>query len=291
MICLSLTELPSVFAIFHRPLVPINHGSESSFEVAQLPNLSFLFSCGRWPSHRRPNTAPQSSWWLYSQAFLVRRRFATVICVAISSSNHDIAISQLEECLSDLHIWFCINGLALNPDNTDAILHSTNQHAKSLPPLTTIYVAGTSVLLSENIKIFGVVLDNKLSFNLLFSNLSVMCLPYLGSSTFIQLLLILFDIFIQLLPTTSPKPSSTHWLVAASTMPTSYFLVYRQKILDGFIEFKALWHESLYNVDESASQRCSGTYISFLSNIASISRWQHSRTRFYSLVLVVDNQY
>ena len=71
--------------------------------------------------------------------------------MTITRSYHEDAISQLEECLSDLYIWLCRNGLALNPDKTDVILLGTTQHAKSLPPITTINVAGTSVLLSENI--------------------------------------------------------------------------------------------------------------------------------------------
>ena len=40
----------------------------------------------------------------------------------ITRSNHDIAISRLEECLSELHNWFCYNGLAQNSNKTDAIL-------------------------------------------------------------------------------------------------------------------------------------------------------------------------
>ena len=53
---------------------------------------------------------------------------------------------------SDLLIWFGHNGLALNPDITHAILLGTNQRVKSLPPITTINVAGTSVSLSETLK-------------------------------------------------------------------------------------------------------------------------------------------
>ena len=84
-----------------------------------------------------------------------------LVCVC---SNHDIATSRLEECLSDLHIWFCYNGLALNPKN-DAILLGTAQRSKLLPLITNINVAGTTVSLSKNIKILDVVLDSKLSFD------------------------------------------------------------------------------------------------------------------------------
>ena len=99
------------------------------------------------------------------------------------------------------------------------------------------------------------------------------------------------NIFIQLLQTTSPRPSHAHLLVAACTTPTSYFLARRQKISDGFIESTALWHESLHNnANESASRRRSRTYTGFLSSTSSTSRWQHSCTRFYN-VTVVNNQH
>ena len=77
----------------------------------------------------------------------------TQLYVAISCSNHDIAISRLDECLSDLYIWFGHNGLDLNPDKTNSIVY-----------LASLNIAGTSVSFSKNIKILGVVLDSKLSF-------------------------------------------------------------------------------------------------------------------------------
>ena len=108
---------------------------------------------------------------------LTQQQYAddTQLYVAITRSNHDIATSRLEECLSELHIWFCYNGLALNPNKTDAILFGTAQRSKSLPPITTINVAGTTVSLSKTIKILGVVLDSKLSFDSHVSNISKSC--------------------------------------------------------------------------------------------------------------------
>ena len=55
------------------------------------------------------------------------------------------------------------------------------------PPIITISVSGTPVSLSENIKILGIVLDIKLSFNSRIANLSKSCfLPYSGSSKCFQ---------------------------------------------------------------------------------------------------------
>ena len=99
--------------------------------------------------------------------------------VAIIRSNHESAISRLEKCIFDLLIWFCHNGLVLNPDKTNAILTGTTQRAKSLPPIITINVTDISVSLSENIKIIGTVLDSKLSFNSHIANLLKSCFYYI----------------------------------------------------------------------------------------------------------------
>ena len=100
---------------------------------------------------------------------------------------------------------------------------TTVQRAKSVPHSATIHVAGTSVSLSENIKILGIVLDSKLSFNYYIVNLSKSCFTISR----------LFDVFVKLLQTTSPRPSRAHWLVSASTTPTSYLLAPRKKNIGG----------------------------------------------------------
>ena len=47
---------------------------------------------------------------------LAQQQYAddTELFVAISHLSHDTALSQLESCLAELHIWLCQNGLALN---------------------------------------------------------------------------------------------------------------------------------------------------------------------------------
>ena len=46
----------------------------------------------------------------------------------------------------------CHNGLALNPDKTDAVLFGTRNKLGSLTTLTHVDVAGTSVQLSKKVK-------------------------------------------------------------------------------------------------------------------------------------------
>ena len=46
----------------------------------------------------------------------------TQLYIAMSKQSQDVALSRLEECLSELHFWICHNGLALNPGKTDVVL-------------------------------------------------------------------------------------------------------------------------------------------------------------------------
>ena len=66
---------------------------------------------------------------------LLQQQYAddTQIYVAVSRLSQPINILQLERCLSALHTWFSLNGLALNPSKSEVILMSTRQRSASLP--------------------------------------------------------------------------------------------------------------------------------------------------------------
>ena len=87
------------------------------------------------------------------------------IYVAVSRLNQSINILQLEWCLSSLHTWFSLNGLALNPGKSEVILMGIRQRSASLPSLSNISVAGSTVPFSPQVKLLGVTLDNSLSLN------------------------------------------------------------------------------------------------------------------------------
>ena len=46
---------------------------------------------------------------------------------ALSPANHTQSISVLQSCLNSLHVWFCENGMALNPNKSVAIWFGTPQ--------------------------------------------------------------------------------------------------------------------------------------------------------------------
>ena len=105
---------------------------------------------------------------------LLQQQYAddTRLYVAISKDNYNTPVAKLELCLSTLHTWFCYNGLALNPDKSEAIMFGTTQRSRSLPITSTINVAGTLVQVSNQIRILGVTLDSRLSFDAHISALS-----------------------------------------------------------------------------------------------------------------------
>ena len=105
---------------------------------------------------------------------LLQQQYAddTQLYGAISKDNHFLALNQLEHCLVVLHTWFCHNGLALNPDKSDAVIFGTTQRTRSLPNLSTVNVAGAIVPISDYIKLLGVILDSRLTIDTRISALS-----------------------------------------------------------------------------------------------------------------------
>ena len=66
---------------------------------------------------------------------LIQQQYAddTQLYIAISCSSFLTSIHQLEEGLSALHVWFSLNGLALNPNKSHAVLLGTWQRQQNLP--------------------------------------------------------------------------------------------------------------------------------------------------------------
>ena len=105
----------------------------------------------------------------------------TQLFICIPPSSVTATLQVLEDCLTALHTWFCHNGLALNPDKSDAIWFSTHQRARTLLPPTTISVAGVPITLSDTIKTLGVTLDKQLTFNSHVSAITKSCYYHIRS--------------------------------------------------------------------------------------------------------------
>ena len=99
----------------------------------------------------------------------------TQLFISLSPANLSESIKCLECCLLRLHEWFCLNGLALNPDKSEAIWLSTHQRSRTLQPYPSINVAGADVPISNKIKTLGIILDNRLTFD---SHVASICASY-----------------------------------------------------------------------------------------------------------------
>jgi len=86
----------------------------------------------------------------------------TQLYVALLPANYSQDISALESYLNCLRIWFCENGMALNPTKSAAILFGTPKRLKSFSGVKRCNVAGTDIQLSK-FKILGAMLDSNLT--------------------------------------------------------------------------------------------------------------------------------
>jgi len=98
----------------------------------------------------------------------------TQLYIALSPSDLS-NITNLQSCLASLHVWFCENGMALNPIKSDAILFGTPQRLKALAAVSSVTVAGTDISIADSLKILGVTLDANLTFALQSKNISRSC--------------------------------------------------------------------------------------------------------------------
>jgi len=89
----------------------------------------------------------------------------TQLFISLNLSDPSSDITNVTSCLHALQSWFCLNGMALNPDKSDVILLGTRQRSRCHASLRSVDVAGCSVSLSDHIKIIGVTLDFHLSFD------------------------------------------------------------------------------------------------------------------------------
>jgi len=95
----------------------------------------------------------------------------TQLFISLSPSDYMPDLDDLTCCIDSLHVWFCANGMTLNPDKSKTILFGTRQRA-IYSSLATANIIGSQIPLADHIKILGVTLNKKLSVN---SHVSAVC--------------------------------------------------------------------------------------------------------------------
>jgi len=88
----------------------------------------------------------------------------TLLCVALSKKVVNDLVTNLQNCLFDVHTWLSQNGKT--PDKSEAVLLSTTRPARaSFSPLTDVSVAGWVVPLTDTVTLLGVTTDRHLTFD------------------------------------------------------------------------------------------------------------------------------
>jgi len=113
---------------------------------------------------------------LHKRKWIQLPQYADDMQLHIAQSHTDQSGElKLEECLSSMYAWLCFNGLAINPDKSEAVLFGLWQCLRVFPLLSSINLTGTAVPLSNTIKTLGVTLDSKLTFRPHIANLCKSC--------------------------------------------------------------------------------------------------------------------
>lgn len=82
------------------------------------------------------------------------------------ADNTAAGLAVLAACTADVRQWYMQNGLQLNPDKSEAlVIGTTNQLHATKTSLTTVSIAGVDLPVVDEMKVLGVVLDKRLSFD------------------------------------------------------------------------------------------------------------------------------
>lgn len=79
--------------------------------------------------------------------------------------KNDNAQSNLTSCITAVHHWLDLNGLAMNPDKTEAIVIGTGARQRAEPRIDVIDIGAVTVQTAHSVKSLGVTIDDTLSFN------------------------------------------------------------------------------------------------------------------------------
>jgi len=89
----------------------------------------------------------------------------TQLHLAMCANNTPAELSVLAECTTDIRQWYLQNGLQLNRDKSEAlIIGTTNQLRVVTSSVSSVSMAGVDLPVADDIKVLGVVLDQRLSF-------------------------------------------------------------------------------------------------------------------------------
>ena len=87
----------------------------------------------------------------------------TQLYVVVYRNDENLSTDALEKCSAAVNDWMLHNGLALNPDKSEAIMFRTSGSLLHLR--SKVLVAGSAITISDKVKSLGVILDKCLTFD------------------------------------------------------------------------------------------------------------------------------
>ena len=99
----------------------------------------------------------------------------TQVYIAVSNSDFQVKLNQLETCTASIHSWLQMNGLQLNPNKSEVIQFTAARGRNRVEDVTSIQISNAAIKPSSTIKSLGVTLDTKLSFDEHVTNVCRLC--------------------------------------------------------------------------------------------------------------------
>jgi len=85
--------------------------------------------------------------------------------LAMRVDNTAADLSILAACTTDVKQWFILNGLQLNPDKSEALFMGTATQLRAVPSLKSVSVADVDLPVADSMRVLGVTLDRRLTFD------------------------------------------------------------------------------------------------------------------------------
>ena len=79
--------------------------------------------------------------------------------------NRAAGLSILAACTTDVKQWYMQNGLQLNPDKSKALFMGTATQLRAVSSLKSVSVADVDLPVADSMRVFGVTLDRRLTFD------------------------------------------------------------------------------------------------------------------------------
>jgi len=89
----------------------------------------------------------------------------TQLHLAMRADNTADGLSVLAACTIDVKQWYMQNGLQLNPDKSEVLLMGMTHQLRAVSSLTSLSVAGVDLPVADSMKVLGVTLDRRLTFD------------------------------------------------------------------------------------------------------------------------------